>query len=164
MNHIRARTWLLVSLLSAIPLSAAAAPKPQHGDRLVRIQFSCPRCTYGDTVPLSAVQEMLFLDEPCSLDIADAPAMHREWSALAAHQVGCWGELADGTFVTVDSHVFRYHRQPVTPLFLPLAKLHSDDTLTIVQPGFENIDQYQKKVLTDLANQQIAEMNRQERP
>ena len=55
----------------------------------------------GERVPASNINTLLFVDEPCSLPLADAKNMHRAWMAYGAYQVGCWYPTVDDAYVFV---------------------------------------------------------------
>ncbi len=143
------------------------AALPPH-DRLVRIFFlddttnrlsPFPRAhgyTNGDTVPASAINTILFLEEPCQLSIVGAENMRRAWLALGSHQLGCWYPKMNDGVVTIDGFG-DIHPSDIYVQAYPRALLHADGTATIAEPGFQNMTQF----MSDVMNAKMVESNTQ---
>jgi hypothetical protein len=142
--------------------SNRAAPPPR--ERLVRIFFlddttnqfpplpGAHGYTNGDTVPASAINTILFLEEPCQLSIVGAEVMHRAWLALGSHQLGCWYPTMNDAVVTIDGFG-NIHPNEVYWQAYPRAVLHADGTATITEPRFQNMTQF----MSDVVNAKMAE-------
>jgi hypothetical protein len=143
-----------------------AAPPPK--DRLVRIFFldyttkgfpplpGARGYTNGDTVPASAINTILFVEEPCQLSIVGAENMRRAWLALGSHQLGCWYRNMNDGVVTIDGFG-NVHPNDVYWQAYPQALLHTDGTATITEPGFQNMTQF----MSDVVNAKMMESTTQ---
>ena len=128
-------------ILAMISYASVAA------DREVRIfvQSNTPVVT-GDTLPAKALTLILFVQESCSLDIADKRGYYRAWQASGAYQLGCWYPIRGDTFVFIGAiGSLTYHSEAFWPTF-PRAKLHLDGSATITQANY-NSDTFLKAYL-----------------
>ncbi len=130
-------------------------------DRLVRI-FFLGNYSDGATVPASALNTILFLKEPCPLDLADTRGMFRAWMALGSHQLGCWYPTVSDTYVTIDGFG-NPHSSDVYWESLPHAQLHADGSATITEPGFVDMGSFMSRVSNDKVLK-AASSHRNDRP
>jgi len=142
--------------------SNRAAPPPH--DRLVRIFFlddttnrfpplpGAHGYTNGDSVPASAINTILFLEEPCQLSIVGAENMRRAWLALGSHQLGCWYPKMNDGVDTIDGFG-NIHPSYIYLQAHPRALLHAYGTATITEPGFQNMTQF----MSDVVNAKMVE-------
>jgi hypothetical protein len=107
-------------------------------------------------VPASAINTILFLEEPCQLSIVAAENMRRAWLALGSHQLGCWYPTMNDGVVTIDGFG-NVHPGDVYLQAYPGALLHADGTATITEPGFQNMTQF----MSDVVKAKMAESSAQ---
>ena len=132
----------MISILWIYQLAAA-----EPTDRFVRIFVEVPdssaphnvrRLVTGDTVPADSLITILFLVEPCQLNVAGAENMHRAWQRLGAYQLGCWYPTQDDHWVFVGQLSQLNRVNPVYWESYPRAMLHADGSATIIEPHYDS--------------------------
>ncbi|MBS0416682.1 MAG: hypothetical protein JSR66_03140 [Proteobacteria bacterium] len=110
-----------------------------HAGRRVRV-FAADnvRRVTCSSAPKESLNTILFLDEPCSLPLADAAHMHRAWMASGAYQVGCWYPTVDDGFVFVGAMPELTRKSEISWKSYPQGALRPDGSVTIVEPNFDS--------------------------
>lgn len=134
-------SMVLRNLLIAAALACSAA---HAADRKVRIFFA-GNYANAASVPASAINTILFLKEPCALDVVNGRNMLRAWMALGSHQLGCWYPTIGDGYVMIDGFG-NEHASRVYWESFPHAWLHADGTATIDEPGFTDMASFMAQV------------------
>ena len=92
----------------------------------------------GDRVPATNINTILFVDEPCSLPLADAKNMRRAWMAYGAYQLGCWYPTVDDEYVFVGQLPSLTHASGVPWAGLPRGLLYADGSVKITEPNYNS--------------------------
>lgn len=136
------------ALALAISLVFSVSSHADSQEREARIAFNQGRQTLvtGDTIAAGSLLYVLFLKEPCPLDVIDAKNMRRAWMAFGAYQVGCWYPTVDGHYVFIGqlSQLTQAHDDPLETL--PRAIVHADGSATISEKNY-NSDTFTKAVM-----------------
>jgi hypothetical protein len=105
--------------------------------RAVRVFFTQNAVT-GDTIPAIALLQILFTEEPCTLDLADAGSMHRAWTRSSAYQLGCWFPVQGDKWVFVGQLEGMTSENNSAWATFPRALLHADGSATITEPNYDS--------------------------
>jgi hypothetical protein len=141
MNHLRAILVAALFILLLFVLMLIAAPA-HAADRLVRIFLatngSDPIVVTGGTVSGNQIRTLLFLSEPCPLDIVGKEHMRRAWQVAGAYQVGCWYPTLDDEYTYINGAGELFHHEGIYWQSYARGVLHPDGTVTVTEPDFDS--------------------------
>jgi hypothetical protein len=112
--------------------------RPRGRDVRIFAQIRNKVILTGDTVPATAITQILFTREECPLPLADKRGMYRAWMAYGSNQLGCWYPTIDGGFVFVGQLASLTHDSNAPWAVFPRAKLHDDGSATITEPNYNS--------------------------
>lgn len=104
------------------------------GDRLTRVSsWGLASIKHGQTLTTREIGDILFINAPCELPLAQAESMRRAW--ISPGRIGCWyPTLDDGYTFVSDDGMFQHATNPYE--VLPFAWMHTDGTLTVDDPKY----------------------------
>jgi hypothetical protein len=153
---------LAALLLSGAAIAADPAPKDRSVRALILQDAGAKPIHTGDTVPFDLVHELLFLDEPCPLDIEGRESMRRFWWRAGAYQLGCWYAMVDEQYTRINGLGRSFPSMGLYWAAVPRAILHPDNSVTITEPDY-NSDTFTGDVMSK-KSLQLLEQHRNERP
>jgi len=127
---------------AAVVLLLLLTAKAHSEDRLVRVFWAPdpnqPPVLTGDQAPTDKIITLLFIKEPCALDIMGSGHMRRAWQAAGAYQVGCWYPTLQDEYTYINGIGQMFHSEGVYWEAYPRGALHSDGSVTITEPNFDS--------------------------
>lgn len=142
------------ALYTAILVISVVSPAIAK-DREVRIFINdeVKHWVTGSVVSAKNLHTILFINEPCPLQIAGAQNMRRAWMAFGAYQLGCWYPTQNGQYVFVGRIPQATHASGAYWEAHPRATLHSDGSATITEENYDS-----KTFLKRLLNRKAMEV------
>jgi hypothetical protein len=111
---------------------------PRAGKREVIFIFNWSDAHWvaGNVVPLKYVSAILFLKEPCPLDIVGTEQMRRAWHFA---DVGCWATTADDGYAFASSVTGDIRDIPGPMEYMIHGEVQPDNGVLITEQGFDSL-------------------------
>ncbi len=148
-------------LCTMLYCSPAPATQPSHrstpkasADRHVRVFTNRPDdMADGASFQADEIITILFVTEPCPLQLKQHESMRRAWQARGAYQIGCWYPTVDSGFTLIAGDGTFSHNLMAAECY-PLALLHPDGSVTIDDPNYgswrEALQRFNDEKLSEL--------------